>query len=65
MKVNMLQYKKIRIQLKGENMVAVAVVLILSLLISLPAILGQINSDIKYEQFHKEHPEIPKWNKKK
>lgn len=43
----------------------VAVVLILSLLISLPAILGQINSDIKYEQFHKEHPEIPKWNKKK
>lgn len=42
----------------------VAVILILSLVICLPTIIRQIKSDIRYEQFHKDHPEIPKWDKK-
>lgn len=42
-----------------------AVVLVLCLLISIPAICSQIKSDSDYEKFHREHPEIPKWDAKK
>jgi len=38
---------------------------IVCLIICLPRIIDEIGSTHRYNQFHRDHPEVPKWNEKK